>query len=258
MNSALRFVIRALVLCTSIHMCLPRNSFRLDSCRTTRRTSLAAMYGVDAHGTTVVGGANANGQDYGFIWRSGEGMQSLDVVDHVTAASRISDNGTVVVGHTGTSSSISSQPFILRNGNDFRTTNFGSAISGTTDVSADGSVAVGWSNSGFQSQAFRWTEQSGFEMLGPTSSLVAARGVSPDGKVIVGQVNNQAVRWDSANNMTGIGFLPNGNNSDAYGVSENGNVIVGDGVSILSDRPRGQVVRGRLAGSRFRLRTRRR
>ncbi len=229
MNGTIRFAVGAIVICDGHFHVLATEFIPLGFLSADATDRSSGANGVDAHGTTVVGRAYANGQQYGFIWRSGAGMQPLDVADHVTSANAISDDGTVIVGETGTSSSILTQAFLLRNGNDFRTMAASAGISGATDVSADGSVAIVSTYRSFQYQPYRWTEQSGFERFGNPTANPRANSISSDGQVIVGQASNQAVRWDSDGSMTGIGFLPNGDYSAAYGVSANGDVIVGQG-----------------------------
>ena len=103
------------------------------------------------------------------------------------------------------------------------------------DVSADGSVVVGFSRSTSWFEAFRWTEESGIVGLGdlPGGSFDSmANGVSGDGLTIVGSsVGNsgrEAFRWTSATGMTGLGDLAGGTfYSDAYGVSFDGSMIGG-------------------------------
>jgi uncharacterized protein with beta-barrel porin domain len=97
-------------------------------------------------------------------------------------------------------------------------------------ISADGSVVVGTTESGVISQAYRWTAQTGMVGLGPTgpfSGGSSASDVSADGSVLSGVIFNggQAARWTAA---TGFQRLdPVGTLSQAYGISSDGNVIVG-------------------------------
>lgn len=146
----------------------------------------------------------------------------------------------------------------------------GDSISIATDVSADGSLVVGFSGSGccagwaFEGDAFKWTSAEG--MLGlvvsQTVAGVALTGtaVSADSSTIVGSEPTanrwEAFRWTSADGMSGLGDLPGGGFiSSARGVSADGSVIVGwsssangleafrwttaDGMSGLGDLPGG-------------------
>jgi probable HAF family extracellular repeat protein len=106
-------------------------------------------------------------------------------------------------------------------------------------ISADGSVVVGYSNSFFGDQAFRWTSGGGMVGLGDLAGgifLSNAFGVSADGSVVVGVSNSasgtEAFRWTSGGGMVGLGDLAGGTfNSRAQGVSADGSVVVGFGTS---------------------------
>jgi len=109
-------------------------------------------------------------------------------------------------------------------------------------VSADGSVAVGrGTNSCFNHEAFRWTEETGMVGLGdlPGGSFDSgAFGVSGDGSVVVGwsqsEQGREAFRWADGV-MTGLGFFPGGSYwSIATDVSANGLVVIGNGKSAAS------------------------
>jgi len=98
------------------------------------------------------------------------------------------------------------------------------------DVSADGSVVVGWSDSSDWWHAFRWEN-------GEMTDLGArwATGVSGDGQTVAGwypYVDNgyyEAVIWQGGN-QTPLGDLPGGaKNSQAWGISDDGKVVVGGG-----------------------------
>ncbi|MBW8038861.1 MAG: hypothetical protein FVQ85_02545 [Planctomycetes bacterium] len=137
-----------------------------------------------------------------------------------------------------------------------------SAHSVPLEVSADGSVVVGYSGSGLAaSEAFRWTEADGMVGLGdltlvwepndvndPNSIIwhayySTATDVSKDGSVVVGMghtvLGPEAFRWmipesgdpndfDDPNYMIGLGKLSGGEYlSSPYGVSDDGYVIVG-------------------------------
>jgi probable HAF family extracellular repeat protein len=61
----------------------------------------------------------------------------------------------------------------------------GATESYASDVSADGSVVVGWSGGAAPDQAFRWTSQG---IVGLGGSASRAEAISPDGTKIVGSV----------------------------------------------------------------------
>jgi probable HAF family extracellular repeat protein len=104
-------------------------------------------------------------------------------------------------------------------------------------VSADGAVAVGFSDSlSSNKQAFRWTQQSGMIGLGYLETDAnrgsEALAASCDGSVIVGFASSplgfQAFRWTQQTGMQPLGFLNLGAPfSIATSVSCDGSVVVG-------------------------------
>jgi probable HAF family extracellular repeat protein/predicted outer membrane repeat protein len=102
-------------------------------------------------------------------------------------------------------------------------------------VSADGSVVVGYSWTGIDMQAFRWTEEDGMVGLGdlPGGDFWSkAFAVSADGSVVVGisksASGTEVFRWTESGGMEALGFLPGGQfNSIATDVSDDGSVVVG-------------------------------
>jgi probable HAF family extracellular repeat protein len=103
-------------------------------------------------------------------------------------------------------------------------------------VNADGTVVVGGSGSGLNTQAFRWVNgtMTGLGFL-PGDNSSSAAGVNADGTVVVGasllpQVRSQAFRWTEETGMVGLDFLPGGTSSNANGVNADGKVVVGAAV----------------------------
>ena len=103
-----------------------------------------------------------------------------------------------------------------------------------TDVSADGSVVIGYSNTSARSRSFRWTQETGMVSLESDNFSLAyhviANGVSADGSVIVGIASfpspsykpDQAFRWTQSSGMLSLGSLPYGVFSVAADVSADG------------------------------------
>jgi probable HAF family extracellular repeat protein len=125
----------------------------------------------------------------------------------------------------------------------------GAFDSAALDVSADGNVVVGESESASGTQAFRWTAAGGMSGLGFLSSAnpySTARGVSANGNVVVGSSQGsdgveRAYRW-SGGTMTALNRFscPDCDPiTKAWGVSNDGLVAVG---SALAQSASGQPV----------------
>jgi len=108
------------------------------------------------------------------------------------------------------------------------------------DVSADGSVVVGYGVTGSGQQAFRWTQSSGLVSLGnlPDGSFKQswASDVSADGAVVVGYGDPgsgwnsyRGFHWTQEGGMVDMGSLGGSTRYMAFGVSADGSVVVGDG-----------------------------
>lgn len=105
-------------------------------------------------------------------------------------------------------------------------------------VSADGVFVVGRARTSDDipyTQAFRWSEKAGLEMLGfltEESEYSQATAVNADGSVIVGSsrldtkpYSLRAYRWSAEQGMVNLGSL--GNISVAEGVSWAGDIVIG-------------------------------
>ena len=145
-------------------------------------------------------------------------------------------------------------------------------FSAAAGVNFDGSVVVGESAyiqplGVTQSRAFRWTAAGGMQNLGglrgsdPATVYSWARGVSNDGTVVVGgsfnaSNNIEAFRWTTQSGMVGLGILPGYHHSEAFAVSGNGKVVIGDTASVRGGEAfrwtaeTGMVVLGDLPGGR--------
>ena len=100
-------------------------------------------------------------------------------------------------------------------------------------VSADGSTAVGGSQSIHDGEAFRWTLDSGMEGLGttPNGSASIARAVSGNGTAVVGEsvvaFVREALFWMEGSGMIALPHLPGMVSSAATAISADGSVIAG-------------------------------
>jgi len=107
----------------------------------------------------------------------------------------------------------------------------GHFLSEANDVSADGTVAVGESQSVNTDEAFRWTSTGGLVDLDPRSGSATssrAMGISPDGSVVVGQSNDKAFRWQRS---TGMQLLSGLNGSGLSG-ADSANAVTDTGIAV--------------------------
>ena len=217
--------------------------------------------GVSGDGSVVVGFAWVNSNDNeAFRWTAQGGYQILpELGPGQTRANDASFDGSVLVGQSQfaavrwTGSGVEQLPLydgtaVNADGNvvvDFQrwvapgtTNDFGSLGGLSTranNVSADGQVAVGYSETAGGNRfvhAFRWTPTGGIKDLGVTSGTESiAWGISGDGSVVVGEARDQtgfwrAFRWTSSIGMKDMGTL-GGPMSHASEASRDGSVIVG-------------------------------
>jgi len=120
----------------------------------------------------------------------------------------------------------------------------GGGYSSAAGVNADGSVVVGYSGNGTAfDRAFRWTSGSGMVDLGtvPGGTSSQARAVNASGGVVVGDSGDpaaivRAFRWTQATGLITVEqwlrdngvAVPVDVTNQAYGVSADGNVVVGN------------------------------
>jgi probable HAF family extracellular repeat protein len=185
-------------------------------------------YGVSSDGAVAVGWAsvwnNSATTSMAFRWTAGAGMVALVTLGSATfsTARGVSSDGSVVVGESG------SQAFRWTEAGGMFSLGWGAAHA----VSGDGAIVVG--SRGLQPT--RWSD-AGYQLLGdlPGGSIGGiAKGISPDGSVIVGwsysAAGTEAFRWTQAEGMEGLGDLPGGGFvSVAADASAGGSVIVGHG-----------------------------
>jgi probable HAF family extracellular repeat protein len=108
-------------------------------------------------------------------------------------------------------------------------------------VSADGSVAVGESDSAdfATTKAFRWDAVDGLQDLGSLQGLpnCFSSTVSGDGSHVAGACSDpdagpeEAFRWDAANGMQGLGLPPDQTETYALHESEDGSIVIGGAYS---------------------------
>ncbi|MBI5762666.1 MAG: PEP-CTERM sorting domain-containing protein [Planctomycetes bacterium] len=229
--------------------------------------SFSFAQGTTADGSVVVGGADDDVSQFAYRWTQPDGMVSLGTLAGGTYsfANAISADGSVVVGY-------GDSPF--SKGEAFRWTALGGmedlgmiafreekkeGTSRATAVSMDGLVIVGGGTSDVvDSEAFRWTEETGTLGLGllPGGNFSEARGVSGDGSIVVGIAANafnvdEAFYWSLGDaeirplremlvsdfGMDLAGWVL----ESAQGISSDGLTIVGNGIN-PAGQPEGWIV----------------
>jgi len=202
---------------------------------------------ISADGKVVVGNAQVPSgyrDDYrAFLWTRDRGFILLNNPGGVYSQSgAISQDGLTMVGRRW---SLDGAPFdatqwTLAGGPlDLGLPTERGTLPGASDVSYDGSVIVGL---GRNNQAFIWRRDSGLTYPGTLGGNESyAFGVSANGSIVVGYAldNNgkrRAFRWTQQDGMSSLGttiFLEEGDplyrfdQSEAFGISPDGNVIVG-------------------------------
>ncbi len=199
-------------------------------------------YGVSDDGSVVVGAVVYNNiNQRAFRWENGV-MQDLgspnnNFTQYIIAYS-VSADGQVVVGVAREDATLYDQAFRWEKG----TWQLLGALPGgyesiAYDVSADGSVVVGMalveiSPNVHAWHAFRW-ENGTMQDLGTLGgSESRAYAVSADGRVVVGTAQTangafHAFRWENGV-MQDLGVLPGSSWSEAWDVSEDGSIVVGN------------------------------
>jgi len=198
--------------------------------------------GVSADGSVVVGYSYNPTTQEAFRWTQSGGMVGLGCGG--CSARGVSADGSVIVGISGEAFRWTQGGGMVGLG-DLPGGYYGSAAYG---VSADGSVVVGNSYSASGMEAFRWTPSTGMVGLGYLPGgggnfLIRAWDVSADGSVIVGgsssSSGDRAFTWDATNGMRALSDVLTAMGVDltgwtltwAYGISDDGTVIVGDGIN---------------------------
>lgn len=137
-----------------------------------------------------------------------------------TYVNGLSGDGSTVVGYTWINGA-TTRPYrwtAVGGYQDLGTLGADGSNSRAYDASFDGSTVVGQVDSPSGPRAFRW-QPSGMQAL----PMYEALGTSADGSVAVGM----NVRWTAPSQVEYLGFLGGNNYTSAYGVSGDGQAVVG-------------------------------
>jgi probable HAF family extracellular repeat protein len=152
-----------------------------------------------ADGSIVVGWSSAPSGQRGFVWTQAQGMMDLGTLPGRTRSTAydVSADGARIVGESGTPNAGNSHACLWTAPSAAVDLGVlpGSSGSIAFAISADGSTVVGRSAIGNTTRAFYWTEATGMLDLTQLTSavlpagfqLLAARDVSGDGTVVVGE-----------------------------------------------------------------------
>ncbi len=177
-------------------------------------------------------------------WTAAAGYQVLNNSFYVTRAHGTNADGSVIVGQSWQNNV--GTPFRWESVNGMQNVvgiPAGYAMGTATDVSADGSVIVGWSTRPTGEEAFR-VAAGNFQALGDLPGGLFrsnANAVSADGSVVVGfsrsspqqpppiESGTEAFRWNQAGGMLNMWWLPGATvlMGTATAVTPGGEVIVG-------------------------------
>jgi uncharacterized membrane protein len=157
--------------------------------------------GISLDGTVIVGGALLVGATEAFRWSEESGMEGLGDFDggyFISHASAANGDGSVIVGHGHPGSRPEAFRWTEKGGMQGLGVLPGAEYgSRALAVSSDGSIVVGESDTRYTRTAFIWDEQQGMRSLQQVLDqehgldltgwwLEDARGISADGRVIVG------------------------------------------------------------------------
>jgi probable HAF family extracellular repeat protein len=193
---------------------------------------VSVAYDVNPDGSVVVGQSGSRA----FRWTAAEGMVDIGSLGTFAVAHGVSSNGSVVVGSVGPYPARAHPAIWSDSGIEDLGLLPGGTLARALDVSADGSVVVGYGDSdvSHRYRGFRWTRELGLEDIGalPRGFGAIAKAVTPDGSVIVGEAvifggAPRAFRWTAEQGIQNLGVLPNSWGSTAEGVSADGLRIVG-------------------------------
>ncbi len=213
----------------------------------------SAATAVSASGEFVAGCSSGAAGFEAFVWSPLGGMRPLGDLpggEFDSCGYGVANDGRTVVGEASGPGGGLAFRWTLRAGmSPITSTAVRHGPSLAFGVSPDGGVVVGeFDLATGQPMAFRWTPAAGIASLGDLpggADSSTARAVSADGLTVVGwsgsTLGNEAFLWREPaaavdGGMIGLGELPGGKSgSSAWGVSPEGEVVVGASISGFAD-----------------------
>jgi len=192
------------------------------------------LWAMNSNGTFIVGETNSVPGNHveAFRWNGTNGVVGLgdlpgDVFE--SYARGISGNGSVVVGFGSSDAGIEAFRWTASGGLQRLGILPGASESAATAISADGLTIAGYSGN----DIFLWKSSTGMRSLGFLGSPSA---LSPDGRVLIGVMVSQHVfRWTETEGVLDLGALTNQVDARVYGMSGDGETIVGQAVQLEAD-----------------------
>lgn len=197
-----------------------------------------ATYGMSSDGRTVVGEAGvSDGFATAFRWSGLGTYEALGVMSGYfsSAASGISGDASVVVGHSQDRFGFTSQAFRWTEPSGMQGLGYtpGSNASDARAISRDGSTIVGWSGSPQNSDAFVWRAGQGMQRLTLSAGLMLghANAVNGNGRIIVGYASptvgaSTPVVWRDGL-MSRLQTLADSSRSTPLTLTDDGSLIAG-------------------------------
>lgn len=205
--------------------------------------SAVSISGVSASADVVVGAVGQGFEDTPARWVGGA-FSLLSVPAGITAAvaTGVSADGSTIVGWGYTPQGDRA----LRWDNGSVST-IAAPNASSTQITPDGSIIMGISDSGGRSRIFRWTEEEGVQIVGVLPWDLTFRGpatmadITPDGTVAAGYWPNdqsrlRSYRWTQDTGAVDLGVLPGADHMVSHAISADGSVIVGHAAGVDSWR----------------------
>lgn len=181
----------------------------------------SAMHGLNADGSVAVG-FTLDSPQHGWLWTATGGMTPIDPLpgdDGSDGAAASADGSVIAVRSWRTGFGWSAALWTAQTGSIAIGSFAGQSY--VWAISADGQVIVG----GADGTAFRWTSALGIQPIADGGTAIA---VNADGSVVVGAgPASLAFRWTTASGNEVLVDPNGGYMSIAYGVSGDGDVVVG-------------------------------